>query len=213
MIRLLPKLSAALYILYVFMDYTLIRGEPPINGPGDQCADFVNGRHPSLPWTYEDCIQVWTDFSGSVKEKHQPRLPDAAGWTDVAAELRRAGSPCLVWKKPTLDGVGSTSVRSFGAWIFARQLGCDWITPEWTGRSGGIGTELCHSLYYTKPREAHPTLTARSEETRPAISCSKVDWVSYFQFDVPSVSWPMDGRINTVEVRFFFPAESPLVIA
>lgn len=175
-------------------------GQESLGGSVQQCAAFAAGRQPTVPWTYDDCVDVWTDFADSTREGAEFRFPllNASVWRDTtAAELRRQGSPCLVMRESSGDGVGSNSMRFFASWIFAKQMGCDWITPVWgrPGSNGSFPAEYCHSLYH-----AHK-VTVEKEGHRPAKVCSTVDWVSYFQFGVPSVSMPENGTVKIIYVR------------
>ena len=193
-----PHLLGALAALFLLVGVTSAQEQSYVGVHDQRCQDFVAGRHLDLSWTHEDCIGVWTDMAASIEEKYhddQIVLPDVNDWRGVADEMRRVGSPCLVRREPTFDGVGSTSIRIFASMLFAEQVGCDMIMPVWG--NGGNGTEYCHSLY-KKHEKVH---TKRG--MRPVDVCSKVDWFSYFQFGVTSVPLPRSGKIKIVRtVRF-----------
>ena len=193
--RVPSRLLAVLAIVLLLVGFTSATTEKH----EQNCEDFLPGRGLNSSWTYEDCVQVWSDFSASKEDKPRRPFPDMNGWMDVAVELRRMGTPCLVWKKPSGDGVGSTSIRFFGSWILAEQLGCDWITPEMVGgRNGTI--EYCHPLAHSE-KMGHRVVPEAEEGMRPVESCSDVDWISYFQWGVASTSWPENGTNKVIKVR------------
>lgn len=169
--------------------------EPPntVVEPLDACRDFAIGQHSALAWTLEECIEVWTEFTDTIPRGQQKRLRFVDIWKDTATELRRAGRPCLAASKPTPDGVGSSTIRLLASWIFAEEMGCDWVTPEW-GKvhvDGGNGTVImyCHPAGTTQEMVLTPSSKGREKQR-----CSVVDWLDYFQFGVPSVRMP-EGRI------------------
>lgn len=159
------------------------------------CVDFAMGGHPGLPWTFEDCMDVWGKFVLSVPFAMKPRIPYVDFWKGTAAELRRAGSPCLVAPPPVGDGLGSSTIRHLHAWIFSEQMGCDWATPAW-GRGFQMedgSTVYCHAV------KGGPS---KDREQKQAMNhCSVANWLSYFQFDVPSVAIPRNETLKYIEVR------------
>lgn len=139
-------------------------------------------------------------FSTTVPPGLRRRLPDADLWRQTASELRRLGFPCLI--APTLpsDGVGSSTIRHLASWIFAEQMGCDWVTPDWGKRRADAGNGTTSTVLY-----CHRTATTQEVATgRPSEAvtrCSVVDWLSYFQLDLPSVSLPEERSLKVIEVR------------
>lgn len=161
---------------------------------GDACADFATGVYPGLSWTFDDCMKVWETFAMSAPQGMQRRFPSADLWKDTAVELRRAGSPCLVAPPPIGDGVGSSTIRHLATWIYSEQMGCDWVTPVW-GRGFKLGNGAvvyCHSMKFEH---------FKTEEEKQSMNhCSVANWLSYFQFDVPSVALPQNETIKHVQV-------------
>lgn len=169
----------------------------------EACADFAPGSYPGAHWTLDTCIDVWTRFSGTISNGLHERTRDADAWRETAMKLRRAGSPCLVSPTTDLDGAGSITIRHLTAWMYADELGCDWVTPDWgaskvDGEEGGsTAVVYCH-------RTATAEEMDRSKETKERQAmrrCSMMDWLSYFQFGVPSVSLPEGEEFKIIQAR------------
>lgn len=199
--------AAALGFCALLLEILLLRPSPATAQPAttlasDACTDFSAGtRYPGSAWTLDDCVEVWRRFRHSVPPGLQRRLPDVDLWGDTGLELRRAGSPCLVASKPTLDGAGSSTIRHLATWIYSEQMGCDWVTPDWgkqhVGQGNGTEVMYCHrtatsqELDKSKPRS----------ELQAVRRCSVIDWLSYFQFNVRSVELPKGATLEYIEVR------------
>lgn len=194
-------LSAALRFL---LGRTLVNAQSNHLNPADACSDYVAGPHAGSVWTLEDCIEVWSQFQTSVPEVFRSRVPDVDTWDGTGLQLREAGSPCMVKATFDPDGAGSTTMRNFATWIFAEELGCDWATPIWTGKgtSQGNGTTLyCHwTATLEEANLARQDLAKNGAALRATNRCSIIDWLSYFQFNVPSVPGPGQGTIKVIEV-------------
>lgn len=160
--------------------------------------DFAAGSYPDSSWTLDACIDVWTRYARTVPSGLQRRLPHVDIWRKAASELRRVGSPCLVASEPTSDGAGSSTVRHLATWIFAEEMGCDWVTPDWGKKhvDGGNGTVVyCHRTATTQEMD----LSKPNKELRVLRRCAVIDWLAYFQFNVPSVSRPIEGKIKVIQ--------------
>lgn len=171
--------------------------------PEEACVDFAAGSYPGSSWTMDNCIDVWTRFTRTAPNGLQLRLPVVDMWKETASELRRVGSPCLVASEPTSDGAGSSTIRHLAAWIFAEEMGCDWVTPDWGKRRvvGGNGTVVyCHRTATSKEMGL-PKTKAEVQATR---RCSVIDWLAYFQFDVPSVSLPEGRDMKVIQARTIY---------
>lgn len=177
-------------------------GQPGGMEPSEACVDFATGSNSrGWSWTFNDCVEVWEHFRRSVPNGLQRRLPDVDLWGNTGVEMRRAGSPCLVASKPTSDGAGSSTIRHLATWIYARQMGCDWVTPDWgkkhVGAEGnGTAVMYCHRTATNQEMD----LSKPSEELQAMRRCSVIDWLSYFQFDVPSVDLPQGKKLEYIEV-------------
>eukprot|EP00903_Cladosiphon_okamuranus_P008265 g7955.t1 len=109
-------------------------------------------------------------------------------FTDIAVEQRRRGSPCLVQSGVYNDGVGSTSVRDLATWVFAEEMGCDWIeggVQAWEEKAAlpnsSGATLYCHSIKGT----GRSTNLVRGElpKDSSATRCSMYNWFGFFTFD------------------------------
>lgn len=169
----------------------------------DACADFKGRTYQSSSWTFGDCAAVWKRYSPTVPPGLRGRLPHVDTWRQTASELRRVGSPCLVKSDPTSDGAGSSTIRHIATWIFAVEMGCDWVTPDW-GKvpvAGGNGTVLyCHRIATAAEMGLAKSIKQKlvmRQELRAMRQCSAIDFLAYFHFDVPSVTLP---NKETVEI-------------
>ena len=172
----------------------------PLITPEEACSDFASGGYPGSSWTLDSCVDVWTRFANIAPNGLQRRLTDVDIWRPVADELRRVGSPCLVASEPTSDGAGSSTIRHLATWIFADEMGCDWVTPDWGKHhvDGGNGTVMyCHRTATTQEMD----LSKPNVELQALRRCSVIDWLAYFQFGVPSVKLPEGRELKTVPVR------------
>ena len=171
-------------------------------GPEEACADFAEGNPPGSAWSLADCTQVWTQFADTVPSSLWKRLPYTDPLKETAAELRRAGSPCLASGSARGDGVGSTTIRILSSWLLAKEMGCDWVTPDW-GRRHVVGDD--ESVLYCHRTVAKSQMGILRNQTDAALMemtrCSVVDWLSFFQFSVPSVSLPEEVNIKEIEAR------------
>ncbi len=190
--------------VHLFLGWALATGQPDHLTPADACSDYLAGPHPGSVWTLGDCVTVWSQFQTSVPNPFRSRVPDMDTWDSTGLQLREAGSPCMVKATFTPDGAGSTTMRNLATWIFAEELGCDWATPVWSGRSASNlnGTTLyCH---WTTTLEdatiARHDMAKNAAALRATNRCSVIDWLSYFQFNVPSVPWPETGTLKVIEV-------------
>lgn len=170
--------------------------------PLEACRDFAIRDHSGLAWTLADCLEVWSEFVDTVPAEEQSRLRLVDVWRDTAMQLREEGKPCFASSKPTADGVGSSTIRLLASWVFAEEMGCDWVTPDWGKRhvDGGNGTSIgiwyCHTTATLQERAS--STPDKKPEHRP--SCSVVDWLSYFQFGVSSVDMPEEGTTKRIGV-------------
>lgn len=161
------------------------------------CNDLGSSRNNTLSWTYADCVDVWTRFTEGF-DKSAMRKSSAIGiWKKTADELRRNGSPCLLVGSPPNDGMGSTTIRIMYAWIFAEEMGCDWVTPDWGESRAGLGSgevKYCHPVV---PKEIWKKLSR--EDMKPYSRCTTVDLLEFFNFRVSSFDVP-EGGTNMLQV-------------
>lgn len=178
-----------------------VMGQPILVDPWNACQDFATGQYSASGWTLNDCIYVWTDFNNTVWDIFHPRMPEVDFWRETAVDMRMAGSPCLVASIPNGDGAGSTTIRHLATWIFSREMGCDWATPDWGKKFVGQGNSTAVMYCHRTATTAEMDPSKPKEELKAMRRCSIVDWLSYFQFDVPSVGHPVDSKLRILEVR------------
>ncbi|CAM9440628.1 unnamed protein product, partial [Ectocarpus fasciculatus] len=192
-----PK-KIVLAVVWALQASAPTNGQESDVGPAEACEDFTAGRYATMPWTLEECIDIWTQYSDTIPDVNRPRMPEVDIWRRTALELRRKGSPCMVASEGGGDGVGSTTMRLLATWIFAKEMGCDWITPDWGRRKvpGGDGQRVmyCHAVV----SKAEIRKAKTGSELRPLRRCTKVDWLSYFQFGEPSVARPESGTTKII---------------
>eukprot|EP00904_Undaria_pinnatifida_P013664 jgi/Undpi1/9428/HiC_scaffold_27.g11885.m1 len=180
--------------------FVTIAGNSTSIGPDEACADFAAGENSTSAWTMAECTEVWTQFVDTIPNGLQDRQRYADGWRRTTKELRRLRSPCFCASYGGGDGVGSITMRLLASWIFSEEMGCDWVTPNWGKQHvrGGNGAVLyCHGTATSEDLKK-----PRLRESTPAerYPCSVVDWLSYFQFGVPSVNLPRGAKFRLIEV-------------
>lgn len=171
-------------------------------GPEEACSDFNTGmEYYGSPWMLNDCIQVWTDFVDTVPSELNCRPWGIDLWRSAAQRLRLDGSPCLVASTPSPGGAGSYMIHQLGAWIFAEQMGCDLVSPDWRSKQLAPGEDTaalyCHTVATTRETE-QALLRRKANDIR---HCAMISWPEYFQLDIPSVKLPEHGTFRIIEVR------------
>ncbi|CAN0194360.1 unnamed protein product, partial [Scytosiphon promiscuus] len=192
----IPRILVALSVVRALGVLTPTKGQEA-NGivtPASACEEFRADRSTGLTWsheaghdgdeawTLEDCVEVWTQYSSTIIDIFVPRKPDADLWRKTASELRAEGSPCKLFSVAGGDGLGSTTLRHLATWIFAEEMGCDWITPDWGRRKvpkgDGQAVMYCHSVVTKDVLKSYKNAT----DAKTTQRCSIVDWLAYFQF-------------------------------
>lgn len=211
---LAPRILVALSMVQALETLILAHGQESSGiTPASACADFAAGQSIGLAWdreaghnrdhawTFEDCVEVWTQYSTTIIDIFVPRKPDADLWRDTGSELRKQGSPCMLSSTAGGDGLGSTTLRHLATWIFAEEMGCDWITPDWgrrkVSKGDGQAVMYCHSVVSKDELKSYNNTT----EAKATRRCSIVDWLSYFQFEKTSVNWPASGLVKVLKAR------------
>lgn len=119
--------------------------------------------------------------------------------------MRRRGNPCLVDTLKTFDGVGSSMTRQIAAWLYAAEVGCDWVHPDFD--QGNVSTILtqqntpsvyCHEL---KRLPGFDRMAPLAESATPR-RCVRVSWILYFNLHKVSVPPILpDVKVEQIEVR------------
>lgn len=187
----------------------------------EACENF----HPGAPsasssWGLVHCARVWNTWSGTTLQGFHEGYPDREVLRQLSGELRRRGSPCIVRENGTLDGLGSSTFSHIAAWLYSKDVGCNWIIPD---IHQGDATAVAN------PVQQHSTnlqavycdrtkwIPTKFNESRPLREdprerrCAAVTWLRYLHLDSFSVPPPRAGVIKTVEVRDGGEATSGLV--
>lgn len=177
------------------------RGPSPSVFIQEGCSEFSNEERLPSGWLHADCVDVWTSWTNALPAHVFGPFPERAMLIGTATELRSRGSPCLVQSGNYSDGVGSSTIRHLASWMFAEEIGCDWMTPRWNKKSiDDHGTVLyCHETSTVAERD---DIRLGKAVYDPRTSrCALHNWVAYFGFDSHSVSRPTKGSYKVVEVR------------
>ena len=183
----------------------------------EACEDFDGDRltADTQSWAWDDCIEVWEAWShtiytgtrgGVVLTEHHDTLdrgyPDRDVFQSLSTALRRQGTPCLVKGKVSYDGVGSSAIRHLSSWLYAKEMGCDWIAPDFNQGDvtelldGGETALYCHRTEFVFKFNATAPLTEGKEKRR----CVNVAWLHFFRMNHHSVRPPATGVTRVIEV-------------
>lgn len=164
--------------------------------PEAACKDFV-GDDPSLPWRFNECVAVWNAWAETVPPQECPTIRESL--RRVADDLQHSGSACFVKGEISLDGAGSSAMRSIMTLLLAEEIGCKWVSPEWgrpvMGKNGAV--LYCHE----KLRKGHNKVDVLAEREKYNAVCSVVDWMKFFRFPQESVPLPQNGTAKVVQVK------------
>lgn len=167
--------------------------------PFEVCSDFEpTPNSPPVTWGLLDCIEVWKKWGATIDDTLHEGYPDPDILKDVSAVLRRRGTPCTVREEKTLDGTGSSAMRHIAAWLYAKQVGCDWVTPDFNQGdvkalvdSANLDNEetlYCHRTEFVFKFNVSIPL----KEGKEARRCASVSWLHYFNMNLHSVPPPPD---------------------
>lgn len=165
------------------------------------------------------CLSHWWPVARCLILDEHSRLPRIH-------VTRPLGSPCLVEARVKSDGVGSATMRHLAAWIFAEDLGCDWVTPDWgippisagEDHDGDKGASMyCHTAAtYAEEQEWQRMQNSsrgeimeghgQEQEWQEHIEmnavgrrCSVVNWLDFFNLRSASVDLPANSSFRIVE--------------
>lgn len=162
------------------------------------CEEFSSGTN-STSWSLRDCKGVWSSWSRSVEVRQGQVFLDRPLLERARDMFRREDLKCFVELPPVNDGVGSSAIRSLITWIFAEEVGCRWVLPNWGERQSEDGGEIryCHPVLAEDKRLVMSRQALRDHEGE---ECMLVNWLKYFGFDKHSVSLPEHGIAKKVMV-------------
>lgn len=160
------------------------------------CDDFVDGEPSSRVWRRQDCLDVWTKWQNTYSTNFKRMSLNREIVRDSVQLLKQQGSNCVVRSTPVRDGAGSSTIRSIVAWIFAEDMGCQWVAPAWAsvhqGRNGSA--VYCHSR---SPRLEREKMTREELIASRIDTCTRVDWQQYFCLDSISAEVSPDATNRT----------------
>ena len=208
-IRLWKLLSAVLGVfpLHVFAAVARSTAERSGITPMEACVEFASGNA-GVFWTLEECMSVWSAWADTIPGALHVDYPDRRLVKEIAAEMRQRGQPCVVQPLVRADGIGSEVTRHLAAWLYAAEVGCDFVTPDFgyydeeseEGPEGG--TLYCHASIGEKELESAPEGAFGEEDLE---SCELVNWLRFFNLDKPSVPEPR-ATFRNVTVSGWFSA-------
>lgn len=172
--------------------------EPATAAGGDApCEVFGSETRENIGWQFADCLDVWTAWNKSLSGRHDLPNTDVNVrnfFSTVAEQYRAAQFPCEVKSVQWNDGAGSRTMRFLADWIFARNLGCDWMGVGET-TNGTKSSELyCHAAARTAsdPRGISP----EDESAR----CTHVNWLKFFNLEKNIAKSNTSGPTRNVHV-------------
>lgn len=184
----------------------LARGGPPRAAhpvAQEACAEFDEVVPLRSGWLLKDCVDVWTAWASTLRQGDRIRYADREIFTEIAVEQRRRGSPCVVKSGMYNDGVGSSSIRDFATWVFAEEMGCDWVQGPVPQKNNGTSL-YCH----TTTANSHFKNIERGQlPNESGARCSLNNWFGFFTYDAHVSKLKLDelklnGRIENVQVRY-----------
>lgn len=164
------------------------------------CEEFAGVE--GLQWHMEDCLDVWSQWVHTVNPGLHRAYHDRNLLKGLSDEMRKRGTPCLVRANATADGAGSSTIRHMVTWMFAKEIGCDWVTPDW-GNEAVEGHEEVGATWYCHDKRAEEDGSLDSMTTQQTLElerCFLVSWLHFFHFDIPSVPFPEGAIDKTVQV-------------
>lgn len=178
--------------------------------PLEACVEFATSDE-YISWSLGECMDVWSAWAQSVPRWLHRDYSDRRLMKEVAVEMRQRGQPCLVQPRVRADGVGSEVTRHLAAWLYAAELGCDFSTPDFgyyddygddqeEGEKGPErGTLYCHPS--ADEKELESALGGGASVVEQNLeSCELVNWLHFFNLEVPSVPVP-EATFRNITVR------------
>lgn len=96
------------------------------------------------------------------------------------------------------------TMRHLTTKVFAEEVGCDWLTPEWGTPAVGDGSGAslyCHSAATYDEEQRGFANTTQEDVKALSQRCSLTNWLEYFNFKMSSVEAPANSSFRIVEVK------------
>lgn len=90
------------------------------------------------------------------------------------------------------------TVRHLTTKMFAEEVGCDWLTPDWGDGSGA--SLYCHSAATHDEQQRGFDSTTQEGVKAVVQRCSLTNWLEYFNFKMSSVEVPANSSFRIIEV-------------
>lgn len=170
----------------------------------ETCDEFLpDPDTPAASWGLVDCLEVWRAWSATIDQDLHEGYPDVEMLRDLSGELRQKGTPCIVREDKTLGGTGSSAIRHMASWLYSKEVGCDWITPDFNQGDvaalanaenlDDLDTLYCHRTEYVPKFNASRPLLGGGTEAR---RCATVGWLHFFHMNLASVPPPTSGILK-----------------
>lgn len=168
------------------------------------CAEFDNNIPLESGWLYSDCVAVWNGWAATLEEQQLMPWTYRMTFVELSAELRHRGNPCLVESVNYPDGAGSSAIRNLATWMFAEEMGCDWVLPGSYSANRTVNSDgsslYCHKMM-TRGR-MHPFQDRDSKYNR-YWRCEVTNWLKFFHYNAHAARSTFGGSIQRVKVRSF----------
>lgn len=165
------------------------------------CAEFHEEVPSGSGWLRSDCVRIWSKWAATLEGKQLLVWPYRPALNDLSAKLRQQGTPCVVESISYPDGAGSSAVRHLATWIFAEEVGCDWILPGTHSRdvhADGDGSTLyCHKMMIHS--WTHPFLDQEPGDNR-YWRCEMTNWLQFFHYDAHAANRTVDPSTKVLKV-------------
>lgn len=204
-------MECVVFLLVTALQFALVTSLlPPLSmiSPTDACEEFASDTD-GLAWNMADCVDVWSRWVDTIPRALHRGYEDRELLKDIASEMRQRGNPCMVQSGNAADGAGSSTIRHMATWIFAREIGCDWVTPDWRrhNRENPTGDKTAWYCHSKKDREETLEDSISGEEIQDIVRCYVISWLYFFHYDVPSFDIPGNATTKTVVTKPLYTVE------
>ena len=169
------------------------------------CEEFDDQNPIGSGWLHSHCAAVWDGWVVTLDQQQVVPSSYREDFAETSAELRRQGRPCLVESVRYPDGAGSSAVRYLATWMFAAEMGCDWVMPSEPGSTVDDGSDesslYCHKMMVRG--RMHPKDEDGIGDSR-FWHCEVTNWLQFFHYDAHAVNASRSGVTKSIQVRASF---------
>lgn len=147
------------------------------------------------------CTDVWSTWKITAYDNQFDDLGYREIFNQTATELRQQGWPLMAESYAFSDGLGSTTLRHLVTWMFAEEMGCDWIKPRLLEKQkSDDGTDLyCHS---TVAKLNHEIRVGPLSDYPSDTPCLVTNWPVYFCYLEHGVNMAKMDQTKVTPVRW-----------